>query len=591
MAAAGPTHSELERRRDELAEQVRELHWDLGGLAYEMAIRDHFRLDVLMRRAAVLQERDAELAEFERLLHPDGDGVAGVCPACAAPRSRGAQFCWKCGAQLMEIADAPTEPIAVVAPASAPVPAPAGSAGGSSVLPSPRVSALLVFVFLAFGTILGVAAGSRVGDTLAATPERVLLPASAAAQAPPSSPSSTAPETTPEATPEAQASAPAKTAETSKAAPKETGEEESSRQRAEEGASGGSAPAKPIKHVFVIMLSDEPYATLFGPSAPPYLAHALEAKGELMSRYYSVSHSELAGEIALISGQGPTPQTQQNCPTFADLAPGQVGAEGQARGEGCVYPAAVQTLPDQLRAKRLSWRAYVQGLEEPPAKLEACSHPAPGQPDPTSQAQPTGPYATFRNPFLYFHSLIDTPSCQALDVGLANLSTDLASPQGAPAFSYIAPDLCDDGSSTPCAPGAAAGPAATEGFLKSVVPKILASASYKEGGLIAITADQAPSAGELADSSSCCGQPRFPNLPQSAQEEASPDPLAPPGGGQVGALLLSPLIKGGTFYQEPADTYSLLRLFEDLLGLPHLGYAASSRLPALEASSLFSNGG
>ena len=31
-----------------------------------MAIRDHFRLDVLVRRAAALQERDAELAEVER---------------------------------------------------------------------------------------------------------------------------------------------------------------------------------------------------------------------------------------------------------------------------------------------------------------------------------------------------------------------------------------------------------------------------------------------------------------------------------------------------------------------------------------------
>lgn len=60
--------SDLQRRRDALAEQVTELHWDLGGLAYEMAIRDHFRLDVLVRRAAVLQERDAELAETERLL-------------------------------------------------------------------------------------------------------------------------------------------------------------------------------------------------------------------------------------------------------------------------------------------------------------------------------------------------------------------------------------------------------------------------------------------------------------------------------------------------------------------------------------------
>jgi hypothetical protein len=94
--------SELSRRRDRLAAEVTELHWDLGGLAYEMAIRDHFRLDVLVRRAAVLQERDAELAEVERLLRLEESGTAGSCPQCAAPHSRGAVFCWQCGTALME---------------------------------------------------------------------------------------------------------------------------------------------------------------------------------------------------------------------------------------------------------------------------------------------------------------------------------------------------------------------------------------------------------------------------------------------------------------------------------------------------------
>jgi hypothetical protein len=101
-ASQADASSDLRRRRDELAEQVTELHWDLGGLAYEMAIRDHFRLDVLVRRAAILQERDAELAETERLLRMEEDAVAGACPHCAAPHSRGALFCWQCGATLME---------------------------------------------------------------------------------------------------------------------------------------------------------------------------------------------------------------------------------------------------------------------------------------------------------------------------------------------------------------------------------------------------------------------------------------------------------------------------------------------------------
>jgi hypothetical protein len=117
-AASAPSEvgrSELRRKRDALAAQVTELHWDLGGLAYEMAIRDHFRLDVLIRRAAVLQERDAELAEIERLLRLEESASAGSCPHCAAPHSRGALFCWQCGATLMERSPSAATPSAVSA--------------------------------------------------------------------------------------------------------------------------------------------------------------------------------------------------------------------------------------------------------------------------------------------------------------------------------------------------------------------------------------------------------------------------------------------------------------------------------------------
>jgi uncharacterized Zn finger protein (UPF0148 family) len=98
----GDDRSELHRRRDALAQEVTELHWDLGGLTYEMAIRDHFRLDVLVRRAAKLQERDAELAEVERLLLLEENVSVAACPACGAPHSRGAVYCWQCGQTLMQ---------------------------------------------------------------------------------------------------------------------------------------------------------------------------------------------------------------------------------------------------------------------------------------------------------------------------------------------------------------------------------------------------------------------------------------------------------------------------------------------------------
>ena len=93
--------TDLRRRRDELAERVAELTWDLGGLTYEMAVRDHFRLDVLVRRAAILQEADAELGEVERLLAAADAGVTGECRSCGAVHSRGATYCWQCGEALL----------------------------------------------------------------------------------------------------------------------------------------------------------------------------------------------------------------------------------------------------------------------------------------------------------------------------------------------------------------------------------------------------------------------------------------------------------------------------------------------------------
>jgi hypothetical protein len=101
-ADAGDGRASLERRRDELLAQVAELHWDLGGLAYEMAIRDHFRLDVLVRRAGELQERDAELGELERVLSLREHVETGTCSDCGAVHGRGALYCWQCGKVLME---------------------------------------------------------------------------------------------------------------------------------------------------------------------------------------------------------------------------------------------------------------------------------------------------------------------------------------------------------------------------------------------------------------------------------------------------------------------------------------------------------
>ncbi len=119
IQASGGSLAELRNRRLQLAEKVAGLTWDLGGLTYEMAIRDHYRLDVLSRRAAELQQADAELGEVERLLGAAEAGVHGQCRSCGAVHSRGAAYCWHCGAGLLQEA----RPAAVAQDAASGVPA------------------------------------------------------------------------------------------------------------------------------------------------------------------------------------------------------------------------------------------------------------------------------------------------------------------------------------------------------------------------------------------------------------------------------------------------------------------------------------
>jgi hypothetical protein len=93
---------DLERRRDQLVARVAELQWDLGGLTYEMAIRNNVSVELLVKRAVELQDADAELSEVERIVRTEETGASGSCLHCGSPHSSGATFCWQCGKPLLE---------------------------------------------------------------------------------------------------------------------------------------------------------------------------------------------------------------------------------------------------------------------------------------------------------------------------------------------------------------------------------------------------------------------------------------------------------------------------------------------------------
>jgi hypothetical protein len=320
-----------------------------------------------------------------------------------------------------------------------------------------------------------------------------------------------------------------------------------------------------VRHVFVLVLENESAAVTFGRSSPaPYLAKTLTAKGTFVPNYYGVGHSSLDNYLAMISGQAPNASTQADCGVFANFTTtGPLGSFGQQPGNGCVYPSDVPTLPGQLAAAGFSWRSYDQDMGADPTRESAtCGHPVVGQPDHTEAATPTDMYASRHDPFVYFHSIIDnTALCDSHVVNLTQLPRNLSSVASTRNYTFITPNLCDDGHDATCANAQSGGLAAADAFLKTWVPKITASQAFTEDGLLIIIFDEAAP----SDASSCCGEIPGPGAAQPGNTG--------PGGGRTGAVILSPCIAPGTVTNTGYDHYTMLGSVESIFGLKHLGYA------------------
>ena len=323
-----------------------------------------------------------------------------------------------------------------------------------------------------------------------------------------------------------------------------------------------------IHHVFVIVLENESASATFGSGSPaPYLSQTLRAQGAYLPKYYGIGHESNDNYIAMVSGEAPNAATQADCQTFSDFASSALGPNGQALGPGCVYPSNVQTIAGQLTDAGLTWRDYNEGMgADPQRESSVCGHPGVNMVDGTQKATATDEYATRHNPFVYFHSIIDdTTLCDTHVVGLDMLTKDLASAADTPNYVFITPDLCDDGHDAPCANGQPGGLAQADGFLRQWVPRITGSPAFKDqNGLLIVTFDEA----ETDDASSCCGEIPGPGSPLPG--------IFGMGGGDVGAVLLSPCIAPGTVSQTPYNHYTMLRSVEDLFALSHLGYAGLS---------------
>ncbi len=342
-----------------------------------------------------------------------------------------------------------------------------------------------------------------------------------------------------------------------------------------------------VRHVFVIMLENAGYNSTFGsPANDPYLATTLPSQGALLKNYYGTGHYSNDNYIGFISGQPPNVDNQFDCVGGFVGFPAGAGqsSAGIQQGTGCVYPPAVQTLAGQLTAKGYKWKGYMQDMGNVPTReATTCAHPPIGSPDPSFIAVPGDGYATRHDPFVYFQSIIDQPALCSRRVvplgsvtgampantppGVTGLAADLRSIATTPNFSFITPNLCYDGHDYPCInqPSGPSRLADIDSFLRTWVPLIESSPAFKKNGLLEITFDE----GNISpiDARACCGETPGPATLSGGNG------IAGPGGGHIGAVLISPFITPGTVVTKKLNHYSSLASIEDLFGLPRLAEA------------------
>ena len=238
-----------------------------------------------------------------------------------------------------------------------------------------------------------------------------------------------------------------------------------------------SAPAE--THVFVLVMENAPLSVALGSPVIARLARTYV----LATNYHAVASPSLPNYLALTSGS-----------TWGVVDDGYHVLPPRGIGQ-------------QLTAAGISWRAYMEGLTTAGCK-----------------ASPY-PYALKHNPFAYYGG-----ACPENVVALGALDADLA--ENTPRLVWITPGLCHDGHDCALADAAA--------WLDATVSKIIASAAWRERGVLFVVWDE--------------GNP---------SDDLVPLIVAAPG--------LAPR-QLSTRY----DHYSLLAATEDLLGVGRLGAAASA---------------
>jgi len=266
--------------------------------------------------------------------------------------------------------------------------------------------------------------------------------------------------------------------------------------QAPRGAVAQTTP-HPAAHVIVILMENHEYSSIIGSSRAPYV-NGLARRSVLLTHDYAVRHPSLPNYLSLTGGS--TFGITDDC-------------------TGCHVHSA--NLVDQLERHGLSWRAYMEGLPVPCAKVPF-----------------SGGYAKKHDPFLYYDDIRNSSKRCRNVVPLSRLTNDLSGGR-LPRFAWVTPNLCHDMHDCSVRTG--------DRWLSTWVRKILPA--LQPDGLLVLTWDEGDT------DAGCCSVAH---------------------GGHVATIIAGPGAGRGVRLSTRSDHYSILRLVEAAFGLDYLKKAASA---------------
>jgi hypothetical protein len=260
----------------------------------------------------------------------------------------------------------------------------------------------------------------------------------------------------------------------------------------------GAQPTSTRSHVIVLVMENKEYGDVIGSANAPY-TNRLAARYGLATRSYGIRHPSLPNYIALTSGS--TYGIHSDC-------------------TGCHVNAP--NIATQLDAARITWKAYLEDM-----------------PRPCFTGAGAGGYAKKHNPFVYYDDVVSNRKRCRHVVPYGQIATDLRRGR-LPAFSFIAPNLCDDTHDCDVRTG--------DRFLAGIVPALLHALGPH--GFFVLTYDEGTS------DAGCCGDAH---------------------GGHIPTIVAGPQARRGARQTTPVDHYGVLRTLEDTFRLPRLGEARQRR--------------